>query len=69
MFYYALLAFVLCGIVGVLIDIDHVIKYYLVPEWSIRFLHKPVFIVSCIVFCGLCTCLGRLVIKMVLGQE
>ena len=64
----ALLVFGICGIVGVLVDLDHVISYYLVPQWSGRFLHTPLLVVSSAVLCGLITYIGGLFIRMVLKK-
>jgi len=65
----ALLTFGLCGTVGVLVDIDHIISYYLIPEWSRRFLHTPLLVTSCLMLVGLGTYLGRLLIRMVLTNQ
>jgi len=58
----SLLVFGLCGLVGILIDFDHVVAYYCVPKWDLRFLHKPILVVSCLVLCGLGAYLGRLLL-------
>ena len=57
----------LCGVVGILVDIDHLIAYYLVPKWSERFLHTPLLIISCAVLCGCGAYLGGLLVRLVLG--
>jgi len=59
----------LCGLAGVLVDIDHPIAYYLIPEWSGRFLHTPLLIGSSIVLCGCCAYIGGLLLRMVLGGK
>jgi len=59
----------LCGLVGILIDIDHPIAHYLIPEWSGRFLHTPLLIISCVVLCGCCAYFGGLFLRMVLGGK
>ena len=59
----------LCGLAGILVDIDHPIAYYLIPEWSGRFLHKPLLIISGIVLCGFCAYCAGLYIRMVLGGK
>lgn len=61
--------FWLCGVAGVLVDIDHPIAYYLLQEASRRFLHTPILIVSCIVLCCLGTYLGGLFVKLVLRKK
>lgn len=54
----ALLTFWCCGIVGVLVDIDHPIGYLLnLPG---RFLHTPFLIASSLVLCGCSAYLGGL---------
>ncbi len=65
----ALLVGLLCGVVGVLVDLDHVISYYLVPQWSDHFLHTPLLIVSGTITCGLIAYLGRPLIRMVLIKK
>jgi hypothetical protein len=65
----ALLTFGICGITGVLVDIDYIISYYLIPEWSRHFLHTPLLVTSCLVLVGLGTYLGRLLIRMVLTNR
>lgn len=56
----------LCGILGVLIDIDHPIAYYWLRNLRLRFLHTPILIVGCAIFCIACTCAGRLLYKTLL---
>jgi len=62
----SLLAFCLCGFIGILVDIDHPISYYLIPEWSGRFLHTPLLIASCLMLCCLGAYLGGLYLGNVL---
>ena len=62
----ALLVFGICGLTGLLVDIDHPISYYLVPEWGGRFLHTPLLIASCVVLCYCIACIGGLLVRMVL---
>lgn len=59
----------ICGTVGVLVDIDHIIAYYLIPQWSEKFLHAPLLITSSIVILGLGAYLGGLYLRMVLKKE
>lgn len=63
---FTLFTFGVCGLVGILIDIDHVITYYLLRDWSGRFLHTPLLVASGIVLCGLSAYLGGLLIRVVL---
>jgi len=56
----------LCGVIGVLVDIDHIIAYYWVRSLDGRFLHTPLLIISCVVLCGCCTYIGGLLLRMVL---
>ena len=65
----ALLAFVICGIAGVLVDVDHVISYYFVPEWGGHFLHPPLFVASCVVLVGLSAYLGGLLLRQILKRR
>ena len=51
----------LCGVLGVLVDLDHVF-------WGTRKLHPYLLLASSIVFCGTCAYLGGLFIRMVLGR-
>ncbi len=59
----------LCGILGVLVDIDHPIAHYFIPEWSGRFLHTPLLIISCCMFIGISTYCAGLYIRLVLGGK
>jgi hypothetical protein len=59
-------AFILCGIIGVSIDIDHFISYLAKAGLSARFLHIPIIIIIGCVFCCLCAYLGGLLLKVVL---
>jgi hypothetical protein len=66
----ALFAFGVCGVVGVLVDIDHLIAYFLLlPREDWRFLHTPLLIVSCIMLCGLSAYCGRLYCKHILKDK
>ena len=67
MFWVALFVFCVCGISGFLVDIDHVIKFYLFPKWDWRFLHFPLLIVTGCVLLGAVSYLGGLFLAMVLG--
>ena len=62
----SLLIIGICGISGVLVDIDHFISYYFIPEWSGRFLHTPILFTCCVVLCGLITYLGGLLLGSIL---
>ena len=64
----SLLAFCVCGIAGVLVDIDHIIANLLLPELSGRFLHTPLLIASSVVLCGLGAYLGGLFCGLVLTK-
>jgi len=63
------LAFWLCGIAGVLVDIDHPIAYYLLPEASGRFLHTPILVICCLVLCALGAYLTGLYFRLVLTNR
>jgi len=56
-----------CGLVGIFIDIDHSISHYLCGRLHPQFLHEPLFISSCVVFCCLGAYLGGLVLGVVLA--
>lgn len=56
----------LCGLAGLLVDIDHPISYYWLTDLSKTFLHTPLLLISCIVLCSCGTYLGGLLIRMVL---
>lgn len=57
----------LCGLVGILVDIDHPISYYWLTNLGRQFLHTPLLIGSCIVLCCCGACVGGLLIRMVLS--
>jgi len=64
----------LCGICGVLLDIDHIIAflyYYPLPteHLNLRIFHTPVLIITCLAILGTCAYLGRLYIKLVLKRS
>lgn len=59
---------VLCGVIGILVDIDHPIAYYWLRSLDGQFLHTPLLIASGVVLCGCCAYLGGLCIKLVLGR-
>lgn len=55
-----------CGLVGVLIDLDHIIAYYWATGLNGRFLHTPILIFSGLVLVGLGSYLAGLLVKLVL---
>lgn len=57
----------LCGTVGVLVDIDHVISYYI--GWNDHFLHTPLLIISGAVLCCLIAYLGGLLYRSILKRK
>ena len=63
------------GIVGVLVDVDHIIAHYipslrtLNPEWPGRCFHTPLLIISGFVIFGMLTYIARLYIGMVLRRR
>lgn len=67
----------LCGLAGVLLDIDHPIAYYLIPPvtgWQYgkilgRFLHYPVALASVIVLCLAGAYIRRLYRGYILGSR
>ena len=54
------------GVCGVFIDIDHPIAHYWPTCLDEHFLHKPLFVASCVVLCGCCTYIAGLLLGMVL---
>ncbi len=64
----SLLAFWLCGVAGVWVDIDHPIAYWWLPELSGRFLHTPLLIACGIVLFSLGAYLAGLYFKLVLTR-
>lgn len=61
-----LLVILLCGILGVLIDIDHPLSYYWLTKLKARFLHTPLLIAGCCILCVALACAGGLLLGMVL---
>lgn len=61
MLYDALFVGFLCGVVGVLVDLDHAIAFF--TDRSGRFLHTPLLIVSSTVLCSLIAYLGGLLLE------
>lgn len=59
----------LCGIAGVLVDIDHPIANYTNKELDGRFLHTPILVISSVVFCFNLARIGRLYNKKVLRRK
>jgi hypothetical protein len=57
----------LCGLAGVLIDIDHLISYWNRGHFS-QVAHIPVAVVSFFVLCVACACCGGLYLKLVLTK-
>jgi len=65
LFRWALVAGILCGFCGVLVDIDHALSYWL--GWANeRFLHPWLFLGSGIVLCCLIACIGGFYRSLVL---
>lgn len=56
----------LCGLVGVLVDIDHFIAHYWLTDLDARFLHTPLLIISCVILGGCCAYIAGLYSWMVL---
>lgn len=62
-----LLIGLLCGVCGVLLDLDHPIAYALNIGYP-RFLHPVYFYISCGIIIGCISCVGGLLFKMVLKR-
>ena len=56
----------ICGIIGILVDLDHLIAYYWLTGLNGRFLHTPILVISGIVLFGLGSYLTGLLVKLVL---
>ena len=56
----------LCGFLGVLVDIDHLISYFWFPSLRRRFFHTPVLIIGFCIFCLASACIGGLLFEVVL---
>jgi len=67
MFWVALFVFWICGSLSVLVDLDHIIKFYLLPRRDWRFLHLPILIIAGCMLLGALSYLGGLFLGMVLG--
>lgn len=65
----ALFAFGICGIAGVLVDADHLIKVLFIPEASWRILHIPILIACGIALCGCGAYCGGLYIRAILKSR
>jgi len=59
----------LCGLAGILIDIDHPIAYYWLTGLDTRFLHTPLLVSSSIMLCGCYAYIGGLYVRMVLREK
>ena len=57
---------VLCGVVGILVDIDHPISYYWLRSLDGRFLHTPLLIGCGCVLLGVGAYIAGLLVKLVL---
>ena len=62
----SLCTFGLCGLAGVLVDVDHPISYYFAQGSNQHFLHIPLFLIGCLVLLGLSAYLRRLLYKGIL---
>jgi hypothetical protein len=60
-FWDALLVGIYCGVVGVLVDFDHIIAFILKRDnTDAKILHTPLFIITGIVFIGIIAYIGGL---------
>ena len=57
------------GIVGVLLDVDHIFTYYDEETWGSRWFHWPAFYISCGVVVYYGACAGRLLYKKILRKR
>lgn len=57
-----------CGLAGILVDIDHPITY-LVGSRNTQALHLPLAIVCCLVLCGVGAYCGGLYLRLVLTRK
>jgi hypothetical protein len=66
----ALLVFCLCGIIGILLDVDHVIAFMLGNRGDyMRIAHKAAGIISCIVLCITVSLIYRYIHKPILKDS
>ena len=63
-----LYTFGVCGIAGILVDTDHLIKYLWCENCNPRFLHIPIFAVCGVMLCGAIAYIGGLVIQRLLKR-
>ena len=56
----------LCGLVGILVDLDHFIAHYWLTELDARFFHTPLLIVSCVILGSCSAYIAGLYLRMVL---
>ncbi len=59
---------VICGLAGVLVDLDHLFSYWITGHTSQQ-AHIPLAIISCIILCGISAYCGRLYYRMVLNRK
>jgi hypothetical protein len=61
---------IMCGVIGILPDIDHVISFWIQPQSeSRRIYHDPILFVCCLVLCSLIAYGGGLYIKYILRRK
>ena len=58
----------LCGMVGILVDVDHPISLWFTGRFS-QADHIPLAIISCVVLFGVGACIGGLYLRFVLGRR
>lgn len=60
----------LCGLCGVLVDLDHVIQgIWFQDAGTGRILHTPILIGACLAILYCCACITRLYFKLVLRRK
>ena len=64
-----LYTFILCGIAGVLVDFDHVLKFFLFPTQDWRFLHTSLLLIGCSALCCCGAYIGGLYFGCVLKRK
>lgn len=59
----------ICGLAGVLVDLDHLLPYWITNLTCPAAAHTPLAIISCIILCGIGAYCGRLYYRMVLKRK
>lgn len=58
----------ICGMAGVLVDIDHPVSYWVEGHFT-QADHIPIAVIGCVVLFGVSACIGGLYLKLVLRRR